>query len=217
MRGLLLKLDAFRNIQTPSRDEEDHTAWARPSTQGCVYRGRQPLTTSQVLAEYNTLRLSERYVATNLHHLYDLFSQPEACLVADTIQHLTDVNADFDPALVVSDVSSAIGSIHISGLLHRSIAADIGRYLKPNPAIAQLMRRLRAHGKRTFLLTNSSFEFVDAGMQAGSPLPSDSGSVRTPGWQWRSGGGSRGHALILTRVGVRAAATHLAGFPRRRG
>ena len=151
-RGLLLKLDAFRNIQTPSRDEEFHKAWARPSTQGTVYRGRQPLTTSEVLAEYNTLRLSERYVHANLHHLHDIFSQPEACLVADTIQHLTDTRSDFDPALVVSDVSKAIGAIHISGLLHRRVAQDIGAYLRPNPAIAQLMTRLRANGERVGLV-----------------------------------------------------------------
>jgi hypothetical protein len=28
------------------------------------------------------------------------------------------------------------------------------------------MQRLRRHGKKTFLLTNSGFEFVDAGMCA---------------------------------------------------
>ena len=36
---------------------------------------------------------------------------------------------------------AAVGSIHISGLLHRAIAADISTYLDPDPNIAALMHR----------------------------------------------------------------------------
>jgi hypothetical protein len=48
-------------------------------------------------------------VRQELHHIYDVFSKPEACLVADTIEYLSQQGLPFDPALVGADVQGAIG------------------------------------------------------------------------------------------------------------
>lgn len=36
-------------------------------------------------------------MAENMRLLIDLFGQPEACLIADIIQHLSDRKTEFDP------------------------------------------------------------------------------------------------------------------------
>jgi hypothetical protein len=69
-------------------------------------------------------------------------------------------------------------------LLHRTIMADIGTYLRPNRAVAQMLRRMRANGKRTFLLTNSAFPFVDAGMKQITSLEPE--FADGSGQDWRS-------------------------------
>ena len=57
--------------------------------------------------------------------------------------------------------------MHISGTMHDLVAAHPERYLQPSPALGSLLAETRAAGKQLFLLTNSSFGFVDAGMRPG--------------------------------------------------
>lgn len=38
-------------------------------------------------------------MAENMRLLIDLFGQPEACLIADIIQHLSDRKTEFDPGI----------------------------------------------------------------------------------------------------------------------
>lgn len=86
-------------------------------------------------------------------------------MLADVMQSLIDNHMDYDPAAVVADVNNAIGNIHSTGRMHRAVMADPATYIKPNKGVTELLTTLRHGGKRLFLASNSSFDFVDVGMR----------------------------------------------------
>jgi len=145
--GLLIKLDQYNKIFTP------------------IYRGRTPVTTAETVREYGGLRVSRSYVQKNLHMMKDLFALPEACLYADVLDLLIHTNQSFVPSYVVSDIRRAIGFTHETELLHKTIARNPAKFLDPNPDLVKYLMRLRSAERSVFLLTNSPFYFVDAGMR----------------------------------------------------
>lgn len=42
---------------------------------------------------------------------------------------------------------------------------DPARFFKPKPYLKEYLRALRKGGKKIFILTNSRFDYVDAGMR----------------------------------------------------
>ena len=54
-------------------------------------------------------------------------------------------------------MNSAFG---IGGRLHHAVVNDISNYLEKAPEMVGFLEKLRKHGKKTFLLTNSSFPFM---------------------------------------------------------
>lgn len=48
--------------------------------------------------------------------------------------------------------------------MHRIVGANMGNYLKKEPNLEIFFRKLKEHGKEVFLITNSPFNFVNAGM-----------------------------------------------------
>lgn len=52
--------------------------------------------------------------------------------------------------------------------------ADPGRYLRTDEQLAPFLNKLANAGKRLFLITNSSFDFVHAGLEF---------SIGSPDWQ----------------------------------
>ncbi|CAJ1403743.1 unnamed protein product [Effrenium voratum] len=101
-----------------------------------------------------------------LKPLNDLFSTAEACLLADVVQWFRDRKVPFDPRSVVTDVLEAITQAHISGILHKTVCADLGTYVEPDDGqLRQLLDNFRNAGKKLMLVSNSPFWFVDAGMK----------------------------------------------------
>eukprot|EP01126_Amoeba_proteus_P000391 TRINITY_DN10119_c0_g2_i5.p1 TRINITY_DN10119_c0_g2~~TRINITY_DN10119_c0_g2_i5.p1 ORF type:complete len:224 (+),score=30.60 TRINITY_DN10119_c0_g2_i5:738-1409(+) len=97
--------------------------------------------------------------------MIDNFSLPETCLICDTIQFFLSSNMSFDPAYVYQDVCKAVQFIHLSGSLHATIRKDLERYLPGRrPQIAQFLGECHKAGRMLFLLTNSPFQFTNAGM-----------------------------------------------------
>ncbi|RRT65613.1 hypothetical protein B296_00021762 [Ensete ventricosum] len=107
----------------------------------------------------------------------------QVCLIADIIQHFVDAKLEFDASNVYEDISQAIQHVHRSGLLHKEILSDPTKYLLKNVSITVhrkqhkshacflqsqvlgLLKKLKAKGKKLFLLTNSPYYFVDGGMR----------------------------------------------------
>lgn len=95
----------------------------------------------------------------------DLFCFAEIGLLADVIHWLASTPLTFVPAYVYSDVMASVGEVHRSGLLYNAVLRSPDKYVDPPRHLAEYFRRLREAGKRTFLLTNSPYHYVDGVMQ----------------------------------------------------
>jgi HAD superfamily 5'-nucleotidase-like hydrolase len=147
--GFLLKLDQFGQIQLDS-----------------VYLGRRQLEPEEVKKAYsNHTRLSREYMHQNLEVCSDLFSIPEACLLADVTHFFESKGTHFHPSHLHQDVNNAVDGVHRSSLLHEMIREDLPKHLEQDPLMGVFFERLREGGKKVFLLSNSSYGFIDAGMR----------------------------------------------------
>ena len=70
----------------------------------------------------------------------------------------------FDPYSLYSDVSGAIRHVHVSGILHNAVSTNPSKYLHESPDLRPLLEHFHSSGKKLFLLTNSSYSFVNAGL-----------------------------------------------------
>ncbi|CAL9095732.1 unnamed protein product [Musa textilis] len=147
LRGCLLKLDFFGSIEPD----------------GCFF-GRHKLSLEKIKVMYGTRHIG-RAQARVLVGLMDFFCFSEVCLIADIIQHFVDAKLEFDASNVYEDISQAIQHVHRSGLLHKEILSDPTKYLLKNSQVLGLLKKLKAKGKKLFLLTNSPYYFVDGGMR----------------------------------------------------
>ncbi|CAM9285200.1 unnamed protein product [Scytosiphon promiscuus] len=150
-KGLLFKLSYINRISMP------------------VYRGRTPLNMAEIEAEYGSypVMVSPEYRKKQLKPLNDRFCLAEACLVADVVQHLQDAagTKGFHPRAVVEDVLAAVTHVHVSGMMHEAVLADIGRYIQPSYRLEHMLKTLKGAGKKLFISSNSPWKFVNAGME----------------------------------------------------
>ncbi|XP_064086629.1 5'-nucleotidase domain-containing protein 3-like isoform X1 [Macrobrachium nipponense] len=163
--GLLMKLDQFQQIQI-----------------GSIYRGLTVLSSEDVMNIYGSRSLPLYYVEghlrgnsweqchsmgscscdTKMAHLADLFSMPEMCLLSQVAQFFSDNNIPYHSVPLFNDVKAAIGSIHPE--MHRIVSRNISEHLIKDPNLVTFFERLKTTGKEIFLITNSPFYFVNAGM-----------------------------------------------------
>ncbi|KAJ1677688.1 hypothetical protein EV182_005634, partial [Spiromyces aspiralis] len=131
-----------------------------------IHRGREQLhDLEEVFALHHGQHVSADYVINHLGHLNDMFSIPEACLLADVTQYFIDHDIPFHPRYLAEDIRRCAETIHKgNGLdaspLHSVIMADIDSFLGRAPKLVQHLESLKSAGKNLFLLTNSGFEFV---------------------------------------------------------
>ncbi|XP_014771704.1 5'-nucleotidase domain-containing protein 3 [Octopus bimaculoides] len=152
-KGLLMKIDSFHHIML-----------------GTVYRGLRSVVDEEVKELYDgthvPLESMNTFYGTGLmHQLMDLFALPEITLLANVTEYFLRNSIPFDPEYVFHDVRSAVQDIHLSGQLHQEIMSNIGKYLVKGPEVLMLLQRLTEANKKLFLITNSGFPFVDAGMR----------------------------------------------------
>eukprot|EP00009_Paramoeba_aestuarina_P001129 CAMPEP_0201517510 /NCGR_PEP_ID=MMETSP0161_2-20130828/8595_1 /ASSEMBLY_ACC=CAM_ASM_000251 /TAXON_ID=180227 /ORGANISM="Neoparamoeba aestuarina, Strain SoJaBio B1-5/56/2" /LENGTH=370 /DNA_ID=CAMNT_0047915031 /DNA_START=330 /DNA_END=1439 /DNA_ORIENTATION=+ len=129
-----------------------------------VYRGRRQLSKEEILSIYDADFIPDTYTQQHMKTMVDIFSLPEACLLADVVEYFDQNNILFDPTAVYEDIAQAIRSVHKSGLLHYNIMRDLPTYLATDVKVIETLEHLHSLGKKLFLLTNSPFEFVDAGL-----------------------------------------------------
>ncbi|CAL4131879.1 unnamed protein product [Meganyctiphanes norvegica] len=150
-KGLLMKLDQFQQIQ-----------------RGSIYRGLTLLSRDEIRELYGTRTIPLQYLegslagGTKMAHLADLFSIPEMCLLRQIVQFFLDNDLHFHSVSIFNDVKAAIGSIHPE--MHRIVTKDASNYLMKDPNLIKFFDRLKENGKELFLITNSPFRFVNAGM-----------------------------------------------------
>ncbi|XP_064639084.1 5'-nucleotidase domain-containing protein 3-like isoform X2 [Lineus longissimus] len=152
-KGLLMKIDAFHNIQP-----------------GTVYRGLTSLSMDEVISLYEGTHVpvenmnSFHGTGKHMHQLMDLFAIPEMTLLANVIEYFIQNNIPYDSEYVFHDVRNAVQGLHTSGTLHQQVMGDLDYYLGFGSGVSDLIKRLSAAKRKLFLITNSPFSFVDRGM-----------------------------------------------------
>lgn len=169
--GHLLKIDSFGNIIF------------------CVH-GKKSLTKDQIYHFYPSMVVHNEDIARRFYLLNTLFTIPEACLYADLVDHLenasklrlgdevskkneikeTEKEKDNKPHNALNDVSYSnlfqdvrlsMDFIHGDGSLKSKVLADLPKYIKKTPELANFLDRLRQNNRTSFLLTNSEFYYTD--------------------------------------------------------
>ena len=131
-RGTLLKLSYAQAIS--------------PDT---AFLGRRRLGRDELRGMYGEgLHVPLEFVKSDMKVLNDLFALSEACLLADVVQLAVDAEIPFDPSALGDDVSKAIQWVHMSGVMHDTVAANPDQYLHPSPALAALLGEARSSGKK---------------------------------------------------------------------
>jgi len=154
-KGLLMKLDSFSHIQL-----------------GTVYRGRQELNSWDVVNNYAGTHLPVDQISRGtrrngayIHQLIDLFSLPFMGLLTNVIEYLYQNQISYDAEYVFNDCEKATQAVHYRGAMYDAIINDLEMYLPSNPGCGEFLEKLKKSGKKVFMITNSSFNFVDKGMK----------------------------------------------------
>ncbi|XP_072942562.1 5'-nucleotidase domain-containing protein 3 isoform X1 [Epargyreus clarus] len=170
-KGLLLKLDSFLQIQF-----------------GAVYRGLTPVSTEEVLKLYKNRIIPIAYVEgdtrahriyTNVEwnkpkskkhanrakmvHLADLFSVPEMGLLCNVAEYFIKNHIDYHPEILFLDVKNSVQNCH--PIMHKIVAQNVEEYIRPNADLKKYFQMLQQGDKKLFLVTNSPYHFVNAGME----------------------------------------------------
>eukprot|EP00472_Partenskyella_glossopodia_P002052 CAMPEP_0197522094 /NCGR_PEP_ID=MMETSP1318-20131121/7282_1 /TAXON_ID=552666 /ORGANISM="Partenskyella glossopodia, Strain RCC365" /LENGTH=559 /DNA_ID=CAMNT_0043074329 /DNA_START=208 /DNA_END=1887 /DNA_ORIENTATION=- len=131
-----------------------------------AYNGRQRISDEVLLDTYSgTSTIPPNLRNQRLRPLNDLFSMVEACLLADVVDFFVKTGIPFNPKLVVEDVLKAVGSAHVSGSMHRAVLQDVDKYIEFPPHLRNILERFKNNGKKLWLVSNSQFWYVDAGMR----------------------------------------------------
>ncbi|KAJ2037467.1 hypothetical protein IW146_006361 [Coemansia sp. RSA 922] len=195
--GWLFKLDSNYNIAMDT-----------------IHYGREPLRDLEdVFALHGGPHLAPDYVKNHLYQLNDMYSVPEATLLADIIQYFSENDISFHPRYLAEDIRAAGEYIHrgdgiSASPLHATIMNNIGDYLNRAPELLHILESLKREGKRLFLLTNSGYKYVDTVL---SYMFNTSNwrdvfdvaivSARKPGWYLSH----RPFRLVPTQLGAKTA------------
>jgi len=95
-------------------------------------------------------------------HVADNFTLPEVCLLSKINQFFSDRKIEYHAMSIYNDVKSAIGRSH--PLMHEIVGNNVSNYLTHEPELGDFFAKLRKQNKEIFLITNSPFQFVNAGM-----------------------------------------------------
>ncbi|XP_043563797.1 5'-nucleotidase domain-containing protein 2-like [Chiloscyllium plagiosum] len=154
-KGFLMKIDAFHYVQL-----------------GTVYRGLSPVPDEEVFQMYDGTqhvplhRMSDFYgKGPTMKQFMDVFSLPEMTLLSCVNDYFIKNNIEYDPVHLFRDVSDAVTSVHVKGMMYNWIEQDLEKYILHGDEIYAVLNRLVNNGKKLFLITNSPFNFVDKGMK----------------------------------------------------
>lgn len=152
-RCVMMKLDSYSVI-------DDKAA----------FRGLTPLSESELDELYSTRRMGVHRVDPNFvrrgrqfYQVLDEFSIPEAYLFSSVYQFFEDNNLRFDPILMFNAIRQAIADVHISRTLYHEVINNLDKHLEKN-SMQNVISHLSS-SKKLFVISNSPFWFIDAGMK----------------------------------------------------
>ena len=106
------------------------------------------------------------YISTTIpvFQQMDLFAMAFLSLLSNVIDYFMQKNIHFDPWYIFYDVENVVQQAHTSGRMHQAIMDDFDRYLPKQKNLEVYMNRLLDSNKTLFLISNSSFNFINKGM-----------------------------------------------------
>jgi len=79
-------------------------------------------------------------------------------------QYFIDNSIPFAAEYVHYDVREAVSAFHKSGMMHQIVGQDVETYFEENPRLKPFLQRLSDANKEIFLITNSSYWYVNRGL-----------------------------------------------------
>lgn len=153
IRGLVVDLQ-YGHVFKPDR-------YGAP---GRVRHGRRLLERAQVDELYGRERTS--LSQPRFAWIDTLFALPEAVMYVALVDFFDGVTGNKpDYARLWRDIRECIDAAHRDDSIKGVIAADLPRYVRRDPGLAETLHRLRSAGKRLFLLTNSEWPYTDKVMR----------------------------------------------------
>jgi HAD superfamily 5'-nucleotidase-like hydrolase len=118
--------------------------------------GRMAMGPEETRAIYGHRRIDvERSGYDEIQSPFDL---PAGALFAAMAQRIrSDSERDYRAAL--TDIREMLDRAHTRGELKGHIVRDTGLFVEKRPGVADMLARLRAGGTKTFILTNSGYEY----------------------------------------------------------
>ncbi|MDB4967491.1 MAG: superfamily [Myxococcales bacterium] len=140
---------------------------------GRVYHGREPMSRDDRHRLYRLERI--RLSSPRYAWIDTLFALPEAVMYA-AIVDWSEKRSGGRPVRygkVWQDIRECIDEAHRDESMKRIIKANLADYIVRDPELAPTLHKFRSSGKKTFLLTNSAWDYTDAVMNhlLGAALP----------------------------------------------
>lgn len=129
---------------------------------GRVHHGRTPLSSDDRRKLYRNTRIqleSGRY-----HWIDTLFGLPEAVMYVTLVDWVDQRDEGPTYQELFDDIRACIDEAHRDDSLKSRIKADLPAYIDRDPRLPEALHKLRSSGKKTFLLTNSYFQYTNAVM-----------------------------------------------------
>jgi 5'-nucleotidase len=91
---------------------------------------------------------------------------PEGCIFSGLMELKENGAAALNrsPGQIYDEIRKTVDTMHADGTLKARIIADLGRFFIPDPGLVPTLQKIRAVGKKLFLLTNSEADYTAAVM-----------------------------------------------------
>lgn len=143
-RGNILKMDRHKYVKV-------------------AYHGFHPLSREDRRATYSDTPSRESFDEPHFALIDTLFSLAEAYLFAQLVEFRDAFPGRIHTnsySLMYRDVRAAVDLCHRDGTLKNAVANDPGRYITCDDEMVAMLEMLRAAGKKTFLVTNSLWDYT---------------------------------------------------------
>src|SRR5690606_92872 len=93
-----------------------------------------------------------------------LFALPEAVMYIALVDYFDQHGGGPGYDQLFADIRASIDEAHRDDTLKSVIKSNMAEYIQDDPKLAETLHKMRSSGKRTFLLTNSLWDYTDAVM-----------------------------------------------------
>lgn len=167
-RRFLLRCRASLRSPRASRSKKSPCSASKPRGACRPYRSAS----EKRLATYCDTAKVDQFDGADYANVDTLFSLGETYLFCQLVE-LKEKAMEQDPDSMIArksfydmynEIRASVDLCHRDGSLKRAVALDPAKYIHRDDALVPMLRALRASGKKTFLLTNSLWDFTNVVM-----------------------------------------------------